>query len=225
MKNNLLKWPPKVRSLVVLGFIAGVISVYGFNCAQKGEFETLILQPITAFNHPIDDPIEKLSTSDEQILNYEGVVQSMLRVTNQSDMGDVYGSSLRNDFDSYKSLLPEGGDILRTTGPTLVAMTNVASRVCANLINKERALGKDSRDFFGRVDFAASSFPGMDQQTVRNMAESFWGHEVSADEWSAITSAATEFNNADGSTGMTKTYNFYLSMCTGLLSSFDSLTY
>lgn len=225
----MLSWPPKIRSLVVIGFIAGVISVYGFNCAQKG-FETeTVRNSVVAFNHPISDPIEKITTSDEQIINYEGVVHSMLKLTNQSDLGDsVNGSTLRKDFDAYKSLLPEGGDLNRVTAPTLVAITNIASRVCANLINKEKVLPVASRDFFANVDFF-KSFSGMDQETVRSMAESFWGHEVSADEWSAIVDGAKEFSDnfteGNPASGTSKSYMFYLSMCTSLLSSFDSVSY
>jgi hypothetical protein len=119
----------------------------------------------------------------------------------------------------------------KINAPLLLSATSLAGEVCNALIAKERPLAANMRVYFQNVNFAAGPSQISDanfNSTLLQLTQKFWGRAPSSEEAQIFS----EFRNGHiaaltpaESTATAQTGVFYLSLCSSVLSSFDSLTF
>jgi hypothetical protein len=112
----------------------------------------------------------------------------------------------------------------------MIAITNLSSQYCNELLSKESKMTATSRKFFADINFSSGiTSNGQDKimKATFGMAKDFLGRELSSEEQQIMTDGYLDFVKAlpsNGSSSSNSTRNALLFGCSGILSSFDFLT-
>jgi hypothetical protein len=122
-------------------------------------------------------------------------------------------------------------ELSKINAPLLLSATSLAGEVCNALITKERPLAANTRSYFQSVNFGAGPAQITDatfDSTLLQLTQKFWGRSPSSEEAQIFADFRNQHITALTATERTATAQtgiFYLSLCTSVLSSFDSLTF
>jgi hypothetical protein len=213
----------KVKGVVLAGSLLITSALIGVNCSGfkassdgSGEFGSL---------GGADKEMQVGFLSSEQML------KSMISVAGVESLGDVTtadDAAIDATYQQRAGSLPSVQNLTAATGPTLIAVTNLASTVCNKAVNNDIAAGSPTdRLFFQEVNFsgglsqgAAAFLPGF-QRVARNA----WRRDATQDEIGFMQGFASEFADGANMTDPVQSKLLAISMCTSVLSSMDALTY
>lgn len=161
------------------------------------------------------------SSSPWVMLTFNQQYQSMLNVTGQTQT-----ASQKAEFELRSGALAGSDGVDGINGPMMIAATSLAGEVCNGLIIKEKA--SSQRRFFSGVDFnqtLKNHSPDTFMKVASTMAGNFYARQLREDETKELTDFYKEFVTGAGTADATQLKNVYLSLCSAMLSSFDSMTY
>ncbi len=221
---NKLNLKKSIRVVAVSGFMLSLATLM-FNCGGKqfrsaGNDETSSASVTTpgAFDKP-SSPYAQM-TAEQQF-------NSMLNVTGQA----APSGTMKAEYILRQGSLADNDNLAGVTAPLLMASTSLAGEVCNGLLSKEKAMAAASRTFFQQVDFnqtiAANSAAGY-SASAEALAQALYGRSLSAEEQAILVGFYTEFNadlTAAQAAQPAQTGALYLSLCSGMLASYDSMTY
>ncbi|MBY0383883.1 hypothetical protein K2X05_01880 [bacterium] len=175
---------------------------------------------------------ESVSTSKAEnlpyaLLNAEQALSSMLNVTEQPQAN----TAVRNEFTIRNSAFSVNSYLSSMNAPMLLSATSLAGEVCNSLIARERPLAANQRLFFQSVDFngGPAQITGTQYASVVSVfSQKVWGRTIASEESDFFNQYYTDFMatlTTAERTQAAKTSAFYLSVCSAVLSSFDSLTF
>jgi len=224
MKMNKNNFSKIARTTVVCVCLVG-LSTLTFNCGgQKfqsaGVSESSSLGGVTPGVY--DKPVSPyaLMTGEQQF-------QSMLNVTGQAmpTPAQVTEYSLR------QGALADNDNLAVVSAPLMMGSTSLAGEVCNGLLVKEKALAAAARTFFAPVDFtktiAANSAQAF-STSAESLAQALYGRSLKVEEQSILSAFYAEFTGqltAAEAAQTAQTTALYLSLCSGMLATFDSMTY
>lgn len=126
----------------------------------------------------------------------------------------------------------ETGKAESVNAPMWIAVTNLSSEVCVDLIAAEKAITTPaSRRFFGQIDFTKGPTAITDaakDDMIRRMARNFWSRNETVAEKIAIKStldAAMALPALSGQSTTAETDNALMFTCTAVLSALDSIRF
>jgi hypothetical protein len=226
MKNlNFKKW---MRIGALVGLMTGVVTLH-FNCAPSMFQPTSFSQSSTGGGSLGCEPncFEK-PASPYTLMTSHQVFSTMLNVTGQT--GAVSGT-MRQEYDARTGSLADNDNLASVNAPLQMATTSLAGEVCNSLLTREQGLAANARQFFSQVDFnrnLAGNTTAAYTLAIENMARSFWGRALTADETQVLNQFYNEFST-EFSAGLSAadqvrlTRKLYLSACSAMLSSFDAM--
>lgn len=169
--------------------------------------------------------LSKAESQNYTVQSSEQLARSMASVT-----GVEYNSAILNEYNARKPLLSSDYTLESVTAPMLIAISNISSQFCNELLRKETPLDAEDRSFFANVNFGS----GLNELTDSNynavldiMSMKFWGRDLTAEERTIFNDTKNEFIQAipeAGRNATAQTRNLMLSTCTVMLSSFDFIT-
>lgn len=144
--------------------------------------------------------------------------------------GVSYTGAITNEINRQKPLMTENYKLDSVTSPMMIAITNLSSRFCDEMLTQESRAAAANRKFFPNVNFSAgisSNGQAVINKATENMATEFLGRKLSSEEKTIFSESYTEFVNAlpsGGANTNSSTRNILLFNCSSLLSSFDFVT-
>jgi hypothetical protein len=213
----------KVTGVVLSGTLLITSALIGVNCS--------------GFKAAGDgsDAFNSLGAADKEMgvgfLSSDQMLKSMISVAGVESLGDVTtadDAAIDSTFTARSGSLPSVQNMTAATGPTLIAVTNLASTVCNKAVNNDIAAGSPTdRLFFEEVNFsgglsqgAGAFLPGFER-----LARNAWRRDPSQDEVGFMQSFVTEFSDGANMSDAAQTKLLAVSICTSVLSSMDALTY
>lgn len=167
-------------------------------------------------------------------LSSEQILKSMVSATGVEGLGELTTAAddaIDTTYRERTGSLPSLQNLNQATGPTLIAVTNLASQVCAKAVDRDRATSDangDQRLFFREMRFNS----GLGAQTsdavtkaFERLARNSWRRTVASEDLDNITTFAQEFSVGANTTDTQQTRNLAISICTAVVSSIDGLTY
>lgn len=217
-----LKW--KRIAAVTVGLVA--LSTMSFNCSLR-QFEAVSASSdLSSFDvtpGSFDKPV-----SPYALMTSEQTFQSMLNVTGQTASRTP---AQVNEYNLRTSSMSDNDSLATINAPLTMATTSLAGEVCNGLLAREKALASANRKFFSGIDFTK----GVSQNSAdayaaaaSSMGQAFYGRSLASAEQQVLIAFYSEFVGsltAAQLTAAAQTNNLYLSLCTAMLSSFDSINY
>jgi hypothetical protein len=217
-----MRFLKNLSRLLVLTLFAAVSIVTGFNCSAQRAHSVK-----TNFSSDETSLISKGEDLPYSLLNAEQALASMINVTGLG----TSTTNINNEYNIRSSSFAEVSNLSKINAPMLLSATSLAGEVCNALIAKERPLATNARAYFQSVNFAAgpaqidnASF----DNTVLRLTQKFWGRAPSSEEAQMLVDFRNEHIaalTAAERAAVAQTATFYLSLCSSVLSSFDSLTF
>lgn len=208
-----------IRGLILLVPVALLFSI-GFNCAVSK-----MVAIGTSSNE--SSSLEKSEDLPFALLNAEQALSSMLNVTGQVQPNQA----IRNEFNIRNSSFSVDSYLSSMNAPMLLSATSLAGEVCNTLVAQERALAANARVFFTNVNFAAGPSQIQEAQylnTLDRFSRKVWGRALASEESELFSTFYADYleslTMAERGQGA-KTSTFYMSVCSAMLSSFESLTF
>ncbi len=179
------------------------------------------------------------STSDNSLpavafMSSEQILKTMISATATEGLGELTDPAddlINNTYMQRNGSLPSVNTLDQATGPTMMAVTNIASTVCAKAVDRDRATGEAQRGdrlFFNELDFSK----GLSEQSSDGVTAAFarlarnaWRRDVNQDEVDTIITYAQEFSVGANATDPAQTRLLAIGVCTSVLSAIDTLTY
>lgn len=208
--------------LLIVGVFAAISIVTGFNCSAQKAYSVK-----TNFSSDETSLIAKGEDLPYSLLNAEQALSSMINVTGLG----ATNTNINNEYNIRNSSFAVTSGLSKINAPMLLSATSLAGEVCNSLITKERPLATSARSYFQSVNFAAGPAQINDasyDSTVLQLTQKFWGRNPSPEELQILADFRSEHMaalTAAERAATTQTGIFYLSLCSSLLSSFDSLTF
>lgn len=214
----------QIRGFIQAALFMGISTVVGVNCAG--------FKASSVFE---DGSNGSLGASDEVpvgFLSSDQMLKSMISVAGVESLGDLTtadDNAIDTMYNARTGSLPSVQSLSSATGPTLIAVTNLAGTVCNKAVDNDIAAGSPGdRMFFQEVDFSqglsqgsAAFIPGF-QRLARNA----WRRDSIQEEDDMISGFVSEFTAASpDATAVAQTKLLAVSICTSVLSSTDALTY
>jgi hypothetical protein len=223
LKKAKFKWK---YIIVALAMIVGGVTMLFNNCAPNMFTANRYVGDVSASSlnggmfDKVDSPVV-VFTSNQQF-------QSMLNVTGQAD---AMTGTEKSEYDLRAASLAGESNVVGINAPMMVGTTSLAGEVCNGLLTKEKALAPAMRKFFAGVDFTkavSGNSPDAYSASAEAMAQAFYNRDLTQDEQQILTGFYTQFIKdlpAANAAQAAQTSNLYLSLCSAMLSSFDSMTY
>lgn len=216
-------WP----SIVMYGASFAVLFSLGMNCSR---FET-DARGVGSFSSSASKDVAQPPVA---MMSAEQILKAMISATATEGLGeltDPADDKIDAEFRQRSGSLPSVNSLDQATGPTMMAVTNIAAAVCAKAVDRDRATGEAQRGdriFFNDFDFSA----GLSAQSSDGVALAFarlarnaWRRDATQEEVEAIITYAQEFTAGAAADDETQTRLLAVGICTAVLSSIDSLTY
>lgn len=173
-----------------------------------------------------DDSGKNSVTVPYALLSSEQIFKSMASVT-----GTQPTTAITNEYNSRQSVLGSGFDLKLVTSPMLVSIANLASTFCNETLSREIAQPANARRLFKQIDFTRGPASLNDSEfvsTLDHLGQAFWGRGLNDHERAIITEAKSEYmaaltGNEPNQTAATR--NLMLFTCTGMLSSFETISF
>ena len=228
MENNKVSVIPKIRriaritSLVVL---SGMLVTLGFNC---GRFESGSAPSIQSISQSSQQPAEP----PVGFLTAEQMKKAMISAAGVEGLGDLTDPAddlIQDTYDDRQGSLPSVQSLSQATGPTLIAVTNLASAVCAKAVDQDAGRAPQDRLFFREMDFT-KGLSGQSSEAVEygfeRLARNAWRRDITPDEREEMIVFAQGYSQASTKPAEAQqTRLLAVSICTATLSSIDALTY
>lgn len=207
-------------------------AVLGFNCAK---FEVTGAPSFDLSQNPSSAGGEP--PSPVALLSAEQMFKAMMSATGAEslsleDITSTQEELVARTYSERSGSLPSGQDLKAATGPTLIAVTNLASAVCARVVDRDRAIpdaNAASRLFFREMNFAAgvgSQSSSAVTSAFERLARNAWRRDATGGEVEAIVTFAQDFSaNATNTSDPAETRSLSIATCAAVLSSIDALTY
>ncbi len=213
--------------LFVIGL--GTVMAIGMNCSgMKSANLAGLNNGFSTGDTHVDPPTYVGFLSSEQM------IKTMIASTGTEGLGDLTETSddlIDKTYKDKTGMLPSLQNLNQASGPTLIAVTNLASAVCAKAVDRDRAVSESQRAqrlFFREFDFSQ----GLSQQTSDSVTMAFervarnaWRRNLASEDSEMILSFAQEFSVGVSATDPIQTRLLAVSICTAALSSIDALTY
>lgn len=215
----------KARQWIRVAFsalVVGGISVTFNNCGKPAFTER------DSSSNGVQASSLIVKTTDDR--NYSLQSAQQLSASLSSVTGVDLTNSILNEYQSRKTLMTENQSVASVTSPMMIAITNLSSQYCGELLSKESKLAAANRRFFSSIDFNAGVSANGQSKIMAatfSMAKSFLGRELTGEERQIMTEGYTEFVGAlpaNGAASSNSTRNALLFGCSSVLSSFDFLT-
>lgn len=216
----------KATNAVLLFVFASMTVTMGFNCSQFAVSTAPSITSMSTGSSDLSAPVAFMSS--------EQMVKAMISATGTEGLGEMTdpADGLINDtYNARSGSLPSVQSLTQATGPTLIAVTNLASSVCAKAVDRDVATAEAQRDqrlFFRELDFS-KGLAGQSSDAVtlafERIARNAWRRDVTSEETEGILTFAQEFSNGVNATDIRQTRMLAVSICTAALSSVDALTY
>ena len=164
-------------------------------------------------------------TVGASLMSGEQMMRSMSNVTKTE-----INATIANEFNTRKTLMTGNFAVDSVTSPMMISVTNLASRFCEAMVNREAALTSPERRFLQAVDFSKPVADLSDVQfsdAVTKMGASILGRNISPDELSILFEGRRDFeaNIPAANRGQSaQTKLLFLFSCSGLMSTFDFIT-
>jgi hypothetical protein len=203
-------------------FLLGLVSLTALNlgCGQGP-----LSNGNSATQMDLSSTEENILVNPYALLSGEQILRGMLSMT-----GTSMTNTIRNEYNARSALLASGYDLKLVTSPMMIGITNLATQVCNETVNRERAMQSGQRKIFRDIDFTRG--PAMVsaeayQSSLKAMALNFWGREISEHEMQILNDGRVEFETAvpaNLATNGAQTNNLMMFTCAGMLASFDAVT-
>ncbi len=217
----MMKMKLKTRRIATLIVVMFGLGTMHFNCAPS-LFEAADNSTGPANTQSVD-LFSSQKTSPWVLQNTFQVFSSFANVTGQNLL--ISNTQLQ-EYDARTGALSQTDKLSDVNAPLQLAATSLAGEFCSGLIARESA-GGATRKYFNGVNFGgtlaqnnATSFAS----SISAMAQGFWGRAIKPEEESILNAYYTDFVGTAG-TAAAQTRNLYLSTCSAMLASFDTLTY
>lgn len=139
-------------------------------------------------------------------------------------------AKIKSEFSNRSGVLADTFALSAVNAPLLIGVANLTSQFCDEAIATEQTQTGTARRLFASVDFATglTTFSGNSfQSMVNNLALKFWGRGATPAEIEILSKGRRDFE--DNFVGNRETgaavRSLVLYTCTGMLSSFDSITF
>lgn len=223
-----------MASLIILTMMSVTL---GFNCTRMKSEK--ILQTTGSSHGPGGTPdgtVPEVSAPSMGVafLSAEQILKSMISSTGTEGLGELTtreDDSIDSTFRERAGSLPSLQNLNQATGPTLIAVTNLASTICAKAVDRERETSDTNasqRLFFREFRFTQ----GLNGQTsdavtsaFSRLARNSWRRDPVASELEGITTFAQEFSTGVNTSSSEQTRYLAISVCVAVVSSIDGLTY
>jgi hypothetical protein len=227
MKMRKIPYSKKSVHLMIASSFFMVLSVaLGFNCQRMKPYQSQSSMGET--NVAVEPPLGVGFMSSDQM------VKAMIAATGTEGFGELTDSAddlIDRTYNDKTGMLPSVTNLHQATGPTLIAVTNLASTICAKAVDRDRAVGeaqKVNRLFFREMDFS-KGLSGQSSDAVTSaferLARNAWRHDANDQDLSDILSFAQEFSSGADGADPQQTRMLAISVCTAALSSIEALTY
>jgi hypothetical protein len=217
----------KSIKLGVLVLCLGGLSTLTFNCGgSKFHSDKSGLTDQSSMGGGVTPGSFDKPISPYAMLTGEQMFASMLNVT-----GQTVTTAQKNEYNLRTGALADVDSLAVVNAPLMMATSSLAGEVCNGLIAKEKGLAAASRSFFPQVDFTksiAQNSPNAFAAAAQMMAQAFYGRDLSDEEQQILTAYYSEFVAAlpaNQANQTAQTSNLYLTLCAGMLSSFDAMIY
>ncbi len=159
------------------------------------------------------------------LMNANQVFNSMLNVSGQTGAVTTNQSA---EFMTRKGILSNNDNLNNQSAPLQLATTSLAGTVCDGLLTKEAAAGA-VRKYFVNVNFAQAQAlngtrPSVFDDSIRSMANGFWGRNPTAAEGQIFADYYQSFVSSSVAAER-DTRDLYLSVCSAMLASVDANTF
>jgi hypothetical protein len=164
-------------------------------------------------------------TVGASLMSGEQMMRSMSNVTKTE-----INSTITNEFNSRKTLMTGNFAVDSVTSPMMVSITNLASRFCESMINREAAQNSNERRLLKSVDFTKPLTDLSEAQfgdAMNKMGASILGRNMTTDEIQILSESRKEFEAnipTANRTQSAQTKLLLLFSCSGLMSTFDFVT-
>jgi hypothetical protein len=215
----------KIKNFILAAGLVTFSAVIGFNCSGFKTSDSMNGSDSAASLNGTDKGIPVGFLSSEQLL------KSMISVSGIETLGDLAtpdDASIDSTYQARTGSLPSVQDMSAATGPTLIAVTNLASSVCNKAVDNDVAALPADRLFFSNVNFGVGLGQSSDVfvSGFTKLARNAWRRDVTEDESGLIASYAAEFKaNSANINDPVQSKLLATSICTAVLSSTDALTY
>ncbi len=219
MKNYKLtyKWQ-KIVTMVAAMFGLGTL---GFNCApslfENADYSYLN-NGATSF-----DTFGDSKLSPWVLQNTGQVLETFASV---SGFSGAITANQRAEYDARTGSFSQTDKVSDINAPLQLGSTSLAGEFCSSIIARESAAGA-ARQFFNGVNFAAAPSAGNAgtfSSSIVALGNGFWGRPPNPEEAAILNAYYNDFVATAG-TQAAQTRNLYLSTCSAMLASFDSITY
>lgn len=224
LKNMTLSQKRKIGAATGLPLMALVLLMGFQNCAPGVVQST----KLTSTGGSVETPLNIDEDTNPITVSYsENIITSMQL---QTGLATVSARTLTANTNA-KAKITETGKADSVNAPMWMAVTNLASEVCLDLITDEKAKAATARRFFGQVDFtrAPSSFTSETKSDmIRRMARNFWGRNETVAEKTVLVSsldAAVADSRRTGANDAAETEDILIYTCTAMLSSLNAITF
>ena len=216
-----------LTNVALAGCLVVASAIIGTNCAGFKASESIEGASAQGIVEP-EVPVAMMT--GEQML------KGMIAATGTEGLGDMDTAedvAIATEYKERTGSLPSIQDLGSATGPTLIAVTNVAGTICQKAVERDLAFAAgdaEERLFFREFNFAAG-VGAQDPEAVRlafkRLARNAWRRDTTNIEDNAILTFAHEFYSSRGNQadGPVLTKNLAVATCAAVLSSIDALTY
>ncbi len=211
------KWQ---KIVIILAAMCGLSSL-SFNCApslfESADYSYLNNGQLSA------DEFGDSKLSPWVLQNTGQMLETMASVTGFSM---AITANQRAEHDARTGSLSQTDKVSDINAPLQLGSTSLAGEFCNAVIARESAAGAVRKYFIG-VNFAGAPNAGNVNQfhdAIEQLGLGFWGRAPNAEEGALLTNYYTDFVATAG-TQPAQTRNLYLSTCSAMLASFDSITY
>ncbi len=205
-------------------------------CASIGLVSLVLVSFNNCSEHkPIGSSLNSLgpattiqSSSKEQYYSLQSggqLAHSMASVT-----GVEITTGIVNEYNARKALMSDNYAITSMNAPMLVAITNLASQYCGELVNKESKLTAPQRRFFNDIDFTKGTAAHNSEKILKvtdKMATLMLGRKLEGEERQIFIDSYADFTatlTGGAATSNASTRALLLYNCSSILSSFDFVT-
>lgn len=228
-KHKQKRYKRILRDVSIWGTIAVLCSVVGFNCGRFGGRSGGGSASTASVTETPDVELPIALLSAEQILKAMIAVTGIESADNPDDPAD---DLILSTYAQRSGSLPAGQDLRLMTAPMMVSVANLASAVCAKMVDREITVPDGNagvRLFFREVAFSQGPAAITDEAArlaATRMARNFWRRDITAAELTLIADTMRgEFLTGVNGSASAETRAFALGMCTAMLSSLDTIVY
>lgn len=189
-------------TLILVGVLTG--------CFTEKKLQNQVQAPLQQYDDITEIPVKVGIKTGPQVL----ATMSTLTGIPSSDNG------VQNAYNNVSSGFPVNGDITGTTVAYFKSATILGSEFCRSLVDKERNVPQNSREFFNRINYGTTPSDDDVRSTIGILSQKFWYESsVSSDIQSELVEMSSVIREGDSRSGE----NVAFTLCTSMLANFKVL--